>query len=149
MNSIYPTLQAQQGDFGELGSWFKRTVSNVGKFVQQTDLVSHAANEIGVGKSTVGKILVPTASNNVNKYQTIVKSEQTKPTLKTVDAINCVKSQFAKDPRCVEFMKTQQTVQTSQNIISAKEDIASTKTKLIVGGSIAVALALLAMAGSK
>lgn len=127
----------QQG----LGSWFSRTVSNVGKFVQQTDLVSHAASELGVGKSTVGKILVPTASDNINKYQTIVKSDIPKPAW-TVNAENCANSKYMNDPKCVEFNKAQAAAQTSQQIIAVPEDKVSKKTKLIVGGAIAFTVGL-------
>lgn len=129
----------QNQQLGELGSWFSRAVSNVGKFVQQTDLVSHAASELGVGKSTVGKILVPTASSNINKYQTIVKKDMPKPVLTVVDATNCAKSEFIKDPRCVTFLATQATVQQSKNIIAVTEKTASNKTIYIVGGSLLAA----------
>lgn len=134
---------------GPLNSWFKRAVSNVGKFIQQTDLVSHAASELGVGKTTVGKILVPTASDNINKYQTIVKSDMPKPVLKTVDAVNCAKSEFKSDPRCIEFTNSQAIAQQSQQVIQVPEVKAldvNNKSTWIIGGGLALAVTLVVIA---
>jgi len=131
-----------------LGSWLSNTVANVGYFVQQTDLVSHAANELGVGKSTVGKILVPTASNKINENQTINK----KPlVLTTVDATNCARSEFKNDARCVSFLKTQAVTNQSQQIIATPEqkvfDIKN-KSTLLIGGGILLALGLVIVAST-
>lgn len=132
-----------------LGSWFKKAVSNVGKFIQQTDLVSHAASELGVGKTTIGKILVPTASDNIDKYQTIVKKDMPKPVLTTVDAANCAKAEFKNDQRCVTFIASQQVAQQSQQVIEVPEakmfDLKN-KSTWIIGGGIALALTLVIVA---
>jgi hypothetical protein len=146
----YKTLNLSTYNEG-LGSWFKKAVSNVGKFIQQTDLVSHAASELGVGKTTVGKILVPTASDNIDKYQTIVKKDMPKPVLQTVDAVNCAKSEFKNDARCIEFIASQAVVQQSQQIIDTpvvKTFDLKNKTTLIVGGAIGLSLILIIVAST-
>lgn len=136
---------------GGLGSWFSRAVANVGYFVQQTDLVSHAANELGVGKSTVGKILVPTSSNLINENQTIDKK---KIVLTTVNAANCARNEFKNDPRCIEFAKTKALTAQSQQIID-RPDVALTSTNnkstLIIGGGIllAIGIVIVASVGNK
>jgi hypothetical protein len=131
-----------------LGSWFSRTVANVHKFYQQTDLFNHALTELGVGKTTVGKILAP-GTINVDKYQTIVKKDIPKPVLKVVDAVNCAKPEFAKDSRCVEFMKAQAVAQTSQQVIAVQEETVSNKSAWIVGGALSAAVVLVLLARKK
>lgn len=138
-----------QSELSGLDSWLKRAVANVGKFVQQTDLVSHAAKELGVGKTTVGKILVPTASEDIDKYQNVVKEDMLKPVLKTVDAANCANKEFAKDQRCVEFLQSQQVAQQSIQVIDVPEvktfDLKN-KSTWIIGGGIALAVTLVIVA---
>lgn len=127
-----------------LGSWFSRAVSNVGKFIQQTDLVSHAASELGVGKTTVGKILVPTASDNIDKHQTIVKKDMPKPVW-TVNAENCA-VKYAKDPKCIAFNNAKIAVESSQQIIDVPVEKVSHKTLYIVGGALVIAGGLIFLA---
>ncbi len=134
--------------FSGFGSWLSRAVSNVGKFVQQTDLVSHAANELGVGKSTVGKILVPTASNNINKNQTIVKKDMPKPVW-VVNSVNCAKSEYKGDQKCIAFNEAQTAAVVSQEVIAVPEEKVSNKTIVIVGGAILLAGGLLYLANKK
>jgi hypothetical protein len=57
------TYVAQEVPPGQLGSFFKKLVSNTIKFTQAVDPVSKVLSKTKIANSTVGKILVPTAIN--------------------------------------------------------------------------------------
>lgn len=132
-----------------LGSWLSRTVANIAYVEQQVDIAAHAANELGVGKTVVGQILVPTSSNLINQNQTIDK----KPlVLTTVDATNCARSEFKNDPRCVSFLKTQQVAVQTQQIIATPEQQTfdlKNKSTLLIGGGILLAIGLVIVASTE